>query len=622
MNLVSVDSVAKSAGDRVLFENLSFGLEAGEKSALIGPNGSGKTTLLRLIARREEPDAGRITARGGSHIAFLEQSPRFDSSHSVREHVFLSESPLVRLIDEYESACEKGENLHDISERMQHKGAFEYESYVKNVLMELGIDDMSRKMGSLSGGLARKVALAQALIDPSDLLILDEPTNHLDMETIEWLEAHLKKMKSALLLVTHDRYFLDNVAERIYELHEGGLHRHDGSYGFYLERRAEREEFASRRKKKLARFLKSEMVWLRGQPKARGTKPKARIERIVDALQKTGNGKGGMFEFSVSGRKLGKRVLEVKNVSKSLGGRLLFEGFSLSFQEHERLGLVGPNGCGKSTLLNVLSGSLEPDTGSVTPGLNTHFGFFRQDHPELKGEERVLSFIRKNAEESIRLTDGTVLEASRLLEYFHFDSRMQSAFIGRLSGGEVRRLYLVYCLMSDPNFLLLDEPSNDLDVSTLSLLEDFLEHFRGCLVVVSHDRYFLDRVSDGLLCFDDEGRVGPFPGGASDYLLYRRESRREAKLRLRDGKERKVSFEEGGRKRKFSYRERREFEELGREIERLEREREDLERKLHSGERDHEMLAEWGRAFTETEARLNENLNRWMELADSVESTD
>ncbi|MCR9142830.1 MAG: ABC-F family ATP-binding cassette domain-containing protein [bacterium] len=687
MNLVSVDSISKTQGDKTLFENISFGIDAGDRIGLVGVNGSGKSTLMNLVAGLDTVDGGRISNRKNLRIGLLRQLPPADMDHSIREHIFASDSPLIRLIHDYERACDALElsaanksdtaeqqraqdNLDKLSARMQDEDAYTYEAEIQSILRELGIVDLDRKMRELSGGMLKKVALAQILIDDADLLLLDEPTNHLDIDSILWLESYLAGTKKAVFMVTHDRYFLENITDRIFELDPPDIFQYRGNYGTYLEKRAEREEQAARSEAKARNFLRTEVEWLRRMPKARGTKQKARIDRIHEVQNRKQLQQDPAFSFSVSGRRLGNKILEAREIGKSFalpGGsdqktrgsekptdadrQLLFQNFTYFFKPGERIGIVGPNGVGKSSFLNVLTGKLKPDSGEVIVGANTQFGYFDQTNMEMPADRRVLEFIRKEAGEILKLGDKkNVVEmpASKVLEYFRFDGRLQHSVIGKLSGGERRRLYLVFVLMRNPNFLILDEPTNDLDVQTLSLLEDFLQDYTGCLLVVSHDRYFMDRVVDQLFLFGPEAaandpqnktRIEVFPGSYADYLEYRdaqkagasgqsnHESATDAdkskRVDSRAGSNKDPGAKPASKKKKrFSFKEKREFTDLEKEIESLENEKGELETQLAAGGGDFEQLAEQGERLNEVLSLIESKYERWNALADSVEELD
>ncbi|EMJ55438.1 ABC transporter, ATP-binding protein [Leptospira interrogans serovar Valbuzzi str. Duyster] len=619
MNLISVDKISKEIGSKVLLNQISFGINEGEKIGILGINGSGKTTLLKMLAGIEVPDNGQILRNKILKIAVLSQSPSFDSNHTILEHIFSSQSPILKTIRSYESICERlgsGDSevereYNRLMQEMDRLGAWELESWFRSILKELEILDLNVKMGSLSGGMLKKVVLVQTLIEESNLLVLDEPTNHLDVETILWLQDYLVETKKAILLVTHDRYFLEEVTDRILELESGNLNSFPGNFGFYLEKKAEAEVIREKTEQKEKQFLKKELEWLRRQPKARGTKQKGRTDRALEVLSRKKSGKEIVLDFSVSGKRLGKKILELKNVRKSYHKPIIY-GFSYMFKNGERIGIVGPNGAGKSTLLDMIVGREKPDSGDVSVGMNTNFGYFDQVSKELSGDMRVIEYIKKECGMSIKMNDDRVLSAADMLELFLFDTRLQGSYIKNLSGGEKRRLYLVSILMTNPNFLILDEPTNDLDIRTLSVLEEFLAEFDGCVLVVSHDRYFMDRTVDYLFTFQGEGIVEKFPGNYSEYLEYtnylnKQKEKKESEIKPKEADSSK-------NKKGMSFQQKKELEVLESEISLLEKEERSLTDILQSGATKPEELANVGNRLTEIHSALSLKLDRWEEL--------
>jgi ATP-binding cassette subfamily F protein uup len=516
MILLSAQGISKSIGPKTLFQDVNLGIQEGEKLAIIGSNGSGKSTLLRILLGEEEIDTGEIVKNRSLKISALLQDPPFESNQEIIDHIFETKNRLFEVIRKYEEACELIEKDHspEVEEifntamsEMERLNAWDTESSFKSMLNELGIVDLHMKMGELSGGMRKKVELVKVILEESNLLILDEPTNHLDVETILWLEDYLVEMDKALLLITHDRYFLDRIMDKIIEIDRKKVRVFEGKYSDYLEKKREIREMEERLEEKAKSFLRTEIEWLRRQPKARGTKQKARIQRYeeIDNREKFSIEK--KLELVSLETKQGKTILEVKNLRKSFGDKPIVNGLNYHFRRKERLGIVGPNGSGKSTLLNLLYGSLEPDSGIVKPGMNTVFGYFDQISRELDPKLKVIDYIKKKSGDSITLEDGTKITASKLLEKFLFPGEMQYSLIEKLSGGEKRRLYLVEILLKNPNFLLLDEPTNDLDIQTLTILEEYLMDFPGCVVLVSHDRYFMDRIAHSLLAFRENGEI-------------------------------------------------------------------------------------------------------------------
>lgn len=524
--LISVSKLSKTIGEKKLFSNLDFSISEGEKLAIVGINGSGKSTLLRALLGKEETDSGQIIKNNNLKISILDQNPIFDPKETILDHIYQGENKLVKTIRNYEDICERmsegEEGLDDeftkASQEMDRLSAWDYEQQIKSILKELGVEKLERKMSELSGGMLKKVELAKALIDESNLLILDEPTNHLDVKSILWLEEYLANLDKAILLITHDRYFLDRIVTKILELDRGNYFLYEGNYSIYLERKVEREETLQKQEDKIKQFLKQEVKWLKRQPKARTTKQKARIDRANELQGREKREIQKDLELSVAAKRQGKTILEIHNLKKSIGEKVLINDFTYTFKAKERLGIIGPNGIGKSTLLNLMAGRITPDSGYLKPGLNTKVGYFDQTSSELPLERNVLEYIKDVAGEMIETESGEKISAAKMLERFLFDGKLQYTPIAKLSGGERRRLFLVQILMTGPNFLILDEPTNDLDIQTLSVLESFLDEFPGTVVIVSHDRYFLDRTAESLLIFRKEGKLDHYIGTFSSFL--------------------------------------------------------------------------------------------------------
>lgn len=524
--LVSVSKLSKTIGEKKLFQNLDFSISEGEKLAIVGINGSGKSTLLRAILGKEETDSGQIIKNNNLKISILDQNPVFDQKETILDHIYKGDNKLVKTIRQYEDICERmsegveglDDEFTEISGEMDRLSAWDYEQQVKSILRELGVEKLERKMSELSGGMLKKVELAKSLIDESNLLILDEPTNHLDVKSILWLEDYLAGLDKAILLITHDRYFLDRIVNKILELDRGSHFLYDGNYSIYLERKVEREEILQKQEDKIKQFLKQEVKWLKRQPKARSTKQKARIERANDLQNRERREEQKDLELSVAAKRQGKTILEIHNLKKAIADKLLINDFTYTFKAKERLGVIGPNGIGKSTLLNLMAGRITPDSGYIKPGMNTKVGYFDQTSSELPLDRNVLDYIKDVAGEMIETESGEKISAAKMLERFLFDGKLQYTPIAKLSGGERRRLFLVQILMTGPNFLILDEPTNDLDIQTLSVLESFLDEFPGTVVIVSHDRYFLDRTAESLLIFRKEGKLDHYIGTFSSFL--------------------------------------------------------------------------------------------------------
>jgi len=585
MNLLSVTKLTKRIADRVLFEEISFGINDRERIAITGRNGSGKSTLLKILAGLEEGDSGSVTRNNELSLQYLEQSPEFPDDATVAD--------VIRL------ATESYEGEH----------AEEFGRNMLSILDEFKITPQMRT-GDLSGGMHKKIAIARVFASPFNLLLLDEPTNHLDLETILWLQRRLEKNKSALLLVTHDRYFLDALTDTIFEISSGTINRYNGNYSYYVEKKAEAAEWEIERERKTKRFLKKELEWLKRQPSARGTKQKARSDRIDEVLSRKKIDNPLVFEFSVSGRRLGKKILEIKNIGKSFDDRTVIDGFSHVFKGNERIGIIGPNGSGKSTLLNLISGRLESDTGDIIRGQNTLIGYFDQRNVDFDPAQKAIDHVKQNAGQKIE-TSGGVITAAEMMEQFGFDSRMQYTPIARLSGGEKRRLNLINVLMKNPNFLIFDEPTNDLDIETLTVLEDFLDSFPGCVLIVSHDRYFLDRCVDSLFVFDGNGGIDGFPGNYSDFIAVQKERPAEDEKKTREPKQNKERIRT---KTKLTFREKRELDDLETAIDRLDGEKGELIDEMASNP-DYSRLQEIGERLKRIESELESSMQRWEELS-------
>lgn len=623
MNILSVDKLGKSQASKRLFENISFGIEDKQKIALIGTNGTGKSTLLRIIAGKDSPDEGNMAFKKGVKINFLEQIPVYKENDSILEHVFSSDSPKVQLIKNYELLCEKIEGDHQNIElqkeldrtigEMDRLEAWQYENQIKSILSELGLNHLETKMSTLSGGMLKKVALAQSLIDDAELLILDEPTNHLDLKTIQWLQDYLQKTTQAILLVTHDRYLVDNVCTDVYEIDRNTLYQFSGNYSYYLEKKAEMENSLVHEEQRIKSILRVELEWLKRGAKARSTKQKARIDRANNMINREKFKGDDDIEMSITGRRLGKKILELEEISKTYDGKKVIKDFSYIFKNEERIGIVGENGSGKTTFLNILTGKEIPDTGKVDRGINTHFGFFDQYSTALDLDMTVLDYLKQTAI-MIKLNNGKVISVGQMLERFLFPSFMHYTPIGKLSGGEKRRLYLLKILLDNPNFLVFDEPTNDLDIKTLSILEDFLNEFAGCLIVVSHDRYFMDRVVDYLLIFDGQGNVKGFPGNYSDYVDYLEDKETEKIEKVNEPKE-TYTKSKLVEKKKLTFKEKFEMEKLEKEIDKLETEKSELDGFFSSGEEDFDKITKWTDRYKVVETSLSTKMERWEFLA-------
>ncbi|NOU85930.1 ATP-binding cassette domain-containing protein [Paenibacillus sp. LMG 31460] len=533
MNILSAVNITKTFGDKVLFDDISFTVNEKQRIGLIGVNGTGKSTLLKLLAGLETADRGKLVHANHFRVEYLPQNPEFDPNSTVLEQVFHGDTPLMKTLRDYELALaeleldasneKKQTRLFSAQSRMDEQGAWEASTLAKTVLMKLGISEFDKPVGQLSGGQRKRVAMARVLIQPADLLILDEPTNHIDNETAIWLEEFLSKWRGALLLVTHDRYFLERVTTRILELDRGKIYSYEGNYEWFLEKKSERMESEASSEDKRQNLLRRELAWLRRGAKARTTKQKARIGRAEELRDRKVDGPGEKLDMALAGSRLGKKVMELEDVTKAFeSGKPLLSGFSYIVMPRDRLGIIGPNGSGKSTLLNMLAGRIQPDSGTIETGTTVKLAYYTQENVEMDEKMRVIEYI-KEAAEQIRTADGETISASQMLERFLFSPTLQWSPIGKLSGGERRRLYLLRTLMGEPNVLLLDEPTNDLDIQTLTILEDYLDQFPGAVITVSHDRYFLDRTVSHLFAFDGKGQIEPYIGNYSDYLEEKQE---------------------------------------------------------------------------------------------------
>ena len=648
MNLLSVKELTKIGREKPLFTGVTFGLDEGDKAALIGRNGTGKSTLLNTIAGRLPADDGTVTINKEAGVSFLPQTIEFNADDSIASHIFRSRSPKLDTIRRYEAACSALEygmtasaqaELEQASSQMDKQDLWNYEAQVKSILSVLGLGDLSRRMGELSGGMVKKVALAQVLVEDTKLLLLDEPTNHLDVTTIAWLQDYLAKTDRSVLMVTHDRYFLDAVCNNIYELARNRVKLYTGNYSTYLEKKATEAEIEANTERRIESVLRVERDWLMRGPCARGTKPKARKQHDEALINRERFQSEKGFTFEVAGRRLGGKVLELHGVSKlfpkgnmTKGGCPVIQDFSYKFNKGEKIGVFGDNGTGKSTLLNIIAGRLAPDSGSVVVGLNTSLAYYEQNPTFPDTSLSVLEYV-KEAAEVMQMNDGTTLSAAQFLEQFGFEGKIQHSPVSTLSGGERKRLYLVRLLLSNPNFLILDEPTNDFDIFTMNILESFLMGFKGCLLIVSHDRYFMDKVTDTLFIMEDSGAVSGYVGKCSEYLQYRRmleaekeERERAAKAQQGAGKtaatDNATNQSSGspapsagsGKKRKMSFKEQKEFEQLEARIAELEEKLPQLEAEMQGT--DYVKVAKASAEFGELQAELEACYARWDELSE------
>ena len=618
MNYLSVENISKSFGERVLFEGLNFGLNYGDKVALIANNGSGKTSMLKIIAGKDVPGTGKVTIRNGIRIGYLEQEPVFNEKYTISELLYNSSAEVVKIIREYESALElqtnnyndtTAERFEKASLEMEKANAWNFDNELKQILSKFKIIDLEAKVEMLSGGQKKRLALALLLIDAPDMLLLDEPTNHLDIEMIEWLEEYLKNQNITLLMITHDRYFLDRVCNHILELEDGKLYHHKGNYSYFLLKRDERESNFNVELSKAGRLMKKELEWIRKSPKARTTKSKSRVDNFeVIKTKATSKKIKQELKLEVKMSRVGGKILELKKVYKSYGDLKILSGFDYTFKNGERIGIIGKNGVGKSTFLNIITQSLKPDSGKINVGETIVYGYFTQKGIQLKEDKRVIEVL-KDIAEVIVMSDNKKITASQLLEHFMFPSNMQYTYVSKLSGGEKRRLYLLTVLMKNPNFLILDEPTNDLDLLTLNKLEEFLLDFKGCLILVSHDRYFMDKLTDHLFIFKGKGII---KDEYSSYSEYRTKLNIEQKIEKKI--EKKVLSESNSNEKLFSYENRKEYKSLERQIEKLEREKKQMENFFKDSNVSYDLMYEKGKELETLNNLLDDKLNRWMEL--------
>ncbi|WP_296326171.1 ABC-F family ATP-binding cassette domain-containing protein [Treponema sp. UBA3813] len=666
MNILSVNGLSKMGREAPLFKDVTFGLNEGDKAAIIGRNGTGKSTLLNVIAGVLPADDGQITINKLSGVSYLSQNPEFDGKNTIREHIFKSESPKLKIIREYEDLCDKmadgltngqQKRFDELTLEMDKGNLWNYESQIRSILGVLGINDLSRKMNELSGGMVKKVALAQVLVEDTKLLLLDEPTNHLDIQTIYWLQNYLHDTDRTVLMVTHDRYFLDAVCNNIFELFRARLKLYQGNYSTYLEKKEIEAEIEENTERRIESVLRFERDWLRRGPCARGTKAKARIQRDMQLINREKFAKDKGFQFEVAGRRLGGKILELHGISKNFlktsDNAPVIRNFSYTFSKGEKIGIFGGNGSGKSTLLNIITGNLPPDSGEVIKGENTFFGYYQQNPVFKDLSLTVLEYI-KEAADIVHMNDGKTLSASLFLNHFGFEGKIQHSMLSTLSGGERKRVFLVRLLISNPNFLILDEPTNDFDIFTMNILEEFLLGYKGCLLIVSHDRYFMDKIADTMFIMEEDGGISGFVGKCSEYIDYLESKKAEVEQNkhtndsskklnnavpepcLLNGALRGVPAEgvaENGsvanacsegetspsngtkpKARKKTFKEQKEFENLENEIMELEEKKSALEEQMASS--DFTLAQKAGEEYKSVEEKLNSDYARWEVLAE------
>lgn len=636
MNLLSINNLSKIGREKPLFTGVTFGLDEGDKAALIGKNGTGKSTLLNTIAGVLEPDEGQVVINKSAGVSFLPQNPLYNKQDTIREHIFKSNSPKLNVIREYEEVCEKMKDsnssslqnkFQELTQKIESQDLWNYESQVSSILSTLGIHSLDRKMGELSGGMVKKVALAQVLVEDTKLLLLDEPTNHLDLETIIYLQEYLAETKRSVLMVTHDRYFLDGVCNNIYELARNKVKLYTGNYSEYLAKKETEAEIEANTERRIESVLRFERDWLLRGPCARGTKAKARIQHDMALINREKFAADRNFTFEVKGRRLGGKILELHNLSKNYpkgfsdNGQIqpVIKNFSYTFNKGEKIGVFGNNGSGKSTLLNMITEKIKPDEGEIVKGINTYIAYYEQNPVFPETKLTVLEYI-KEAAEVMEMNDGTTLSAGLFLEQFGYEGRIQHSPVSSLSGGERKKLYLLRLLMSNPNFLILDEPTNDFDIFTMNILEQFLLNFKGCLLVVSHDRYFMDKICDTLFILEEDGGVSGYVGKCSEYIDYRNQLKKEKLIAQKQEKSaapvesKPVAQEQsGGKVRRKTFKEQKEFEEIEARIFSSEEELPQLEEQMSSS--DYEVSKKAGERYTKLQSQLEKDYARWEELS-------
>lgn len=620
MNLLSVEGISKSYGEKVIFEPLSFGINQGQKIALIAKNGSGKTSILNIIAGEDTPDKGNVVIRKGTRVAYLAQEPNLDSNLTVEESVLQADNPTLKIIANYDKALENPEDqdaYQKAFEAMDQSQAWDFDTQYKKILSKFKVDDLNAKVGSLSGGQKKRIALCNALLKQPELLILDEPTNHIDLEMIEWLEGYFAKEKITLLMVTHDRYFLERVCNEIIELDEGNLYSYKGNYSYYLEKREARiaQENVEAHKTKL--HFKKELDWIRRQPKARTTKSKSRIQDFKEIKEKASQRRNEhQVQLEINMERLGSKMIEMHKVQKAFGDKIILDCFDYIFQRNDRIGIIGKNGTGKSTFLNLLTSNDTIDSGKIVWGETLKFGYYTQKGINVKKEQKVIDVIREYGE-FIPLKKGLKISAQQLLERFLFDRKKQYDFVDKLSGGERKRLYLCTVLIQNPNFLILDEPTNDLDIITLNVLENFLLDFPGCLLVVSHDRYFMDKIVDHLFVFQGSGIIEGFPGNYSDYRAYENSKVEEKKSKPKLENKTKSDWKKSTKKVILNFKQQKEFKKLEKEIKKIETKKDEIQNLFTNVSLEQKEIEQYSIKLGVLNKELELKTLRWFELYES-----
>ncbi|MDR2036417.1 MAG: ATP-binding cassette domain-containing protein [Bacteroidales bacterium] len=622
MSYLQIEQLAKSYGDIELFNNVTLHINSDSRMALIARNGAGKTSLLNIIAGKDTPSAGSITYLPDIRIGYLEQNPDFAPELTSFQAVFNSSSEMVRVISDYEQALHSGDKnvLERCMEQMDHLNAWDYEARIKQILGQLRIDWLEQPVQQLSGGQKKRLALANLLINEPELLLLDEPTNHLDLDMVEWLEEYLRKTSSAFLMVTHDRYFLDRVCNEIIELDKTGIFRYKGNYSHYLEKRAERIALQQSETEKARNLYRTELEWIRRMPKARGTKAKYRVEAFDEIKTKAHQrNEEKNLELNVQSARLGSKILILSSIKKQFGNTIILDDFSYTFSRNEKIGIIGDNGTGKTTFLNMITGKEPIDSGIIETGETVVYGYYTQTGIDFNPGQRVIEII-KDIAETVTMSDGRQISASQFLTEFLFPPDMQYVMVEKLSGGEKRRLYLATILIQNPNFLILDEPTNDLDIVTLNVLENYLKSFSGCLIIVSHDRYFMDKLVDHIFIFEGNGKIKDFTGNYTEYRFSRQEQEKGEARNANASKHREQKIETKANKVKLSYKEKKELEELEVLLSSLETEKSEIEQLLGSGSAGHDEMLKASSRMGDILSEIDAKTDRWIELSDKENS--